>query len=249
MIVLATYNIKGGVGKTASAVNLAYLSARDGFRTLLWDLDPQGAATFYFRVNPKIKGGGKKLVGGKSRLEARIRATDFPGLDLLPADFSYRKMDLFLDRRKKPVKRIAQLLKPLADQYEHVFLDCAPSISLVSESVIAAADVLLVPSIPTTLSHRTLKQLRAHLRKRGLKKSQALGFFCMVDRRKKLHLQMCESAAEMPLPMLNTAIPNSTFVEQMGLRRAPLMTYAPNSEPARAYVDLWSEIRRLNRRR
>ena len=64
--VLATYNIKGGVGKTSAAVNLAVLAAREGARTLLWDLDPQGASTYLFRVKPKIKGGGRKLVPGKS---------------------------------------------------------------------------------------------------------------------------------------------------------------------------------------
>ena len=90
MKVFAIYNIKGGVGKTASSVNLAYLSALEGARTLVWDLDPQGAATFYFRVKPKVKGGGKKLIEGTGNLDPRIRGTDFDNLDLLPADFSYR---------------------------------------------------------------------------------------------------------------------------------------------------------------
>ena len=88
--VLATYNIKGGVGKTSAAVNLAYLAALDGARTLLWDLDPQGASTYLFRVKPKVKGGGRKLVRGKSDVDALIKGTDFERLDLLPADFSYR---------------------------------------------------------------------------------------------------------------------------------------------------------------
>ena len=65
MKIIATYNIKGGVGKTASAVNLSYLAARDGLRVLLWDLDPQGAASFLFRVEPKVKGGSKQLIRGK----------------------------------------------------------------------------------------------------------------------------------------------------------------------------------------
>jgi cellulose biosynthesis protein BcsQ len=64
--VLATYNIKGGVGKTSAAVNLAYLAARDGASTLLWDLDPQGASTYLFRVRPKVRGGVRKLVRRRS---------------------------------------------------------------------------------------------------------------------------------------------------------------------------------------
>jgi chromosome partitioning protein len=65
--VLATYNIKGGVGKTSAAVNLAYLASRAGAPTLLWDLDPQGASTYLFRVRPKVRGGGRNLVRLKSR--------------------------------------------------------------------------------------------------------------------------------------------------------------------------------------
>ena len=106
MKVLATYNIKGGVGKTSTAVNLAYLAAREGRRTLLWDLDPQAAATFLFRVRPRVKGGGRGLVTRQRPIEAALKATDFEGLDLLPADFSYRNMDLELDDTKKRTRRL-----------------------------------------------------------------------------------------------------------------------------------------------
>ena len=159
--VLATYNIKGGVGKTSTAVNLAYLAARDGFRTLLWDLDPQGASTYLFRIKPKVRGGGRKLVRGKTDISALIRGTDFERLELLPADFSYRHMDLALDGVKRPTQRLARVIAPLREEYDCIFLDCPPSISLVSESVFEAADALLVPLIPATLSSRTFEQLAA----------------------------------------------------------------------------------------
>jgi chromosome partitioning protein len=246
--VLATYNIKGGVGKTASAVNLAYLAAREGTRTLVWDLDPQGAASYYFRVKAKVKGGGKGLVHGKTELDSRIKATDFPGLDLLPADFSYRHMDLELEDTRKPVKQIGKILAPLSEEYELLIIDCAPSISLVSESVFRAADVLLVPTIPTPLSLRTLLQLLRSLQGIRAKRLGIYPFFCMVDRRRSLHRQTADMAREIPIPFLRTQIPYSTLVEQMGTFRAPLHTFARHSFPARAYEGLWREIRQWIRK-
>jgi cellulose biosynthesis protein BcsQ len=240
--VFATYNIKGGVGKTATAVNLAYLAARDGARTLIWDLDPQAAATFYFRVRAKVKGGAKKLLKGKRPLDATIRGTDFEGLDLLPADFTYRNMDLDLVQSKRPTQQLASLLLPLSLQYDYLFHDCAPSISLVSESVFVATDILLVPTIPTTLSLRTLDQLDQHLRDRRATRPRIFPFLCMVDRRKSLHKRICASSQDHHPEMLETVIPYSSLVEQMGLRRAPLPEFAPSAEPTRAYEDLWSEI-------
>jgi cellulose biosynthesis protein BcsQ len=236
MRVFATYNIKGGVGKTASAVNLAYLSARAGMRTLVWDLDPQGAATFYFRVKAKVKGGGKGLIKGKREI------TDFENLDLLPADFSYRKLDLALDQAKKPVRRLARLLQPMEQFYDHLFIDCPPNITLVSEGVFVAADVLLVPTIPTTLSLRSLERLRKHLKKRRFRHVRLMPFFCMVDRRKSLHRRTSDDPELKRQGFLETAIPYASEVEKMGLLRQPLATFARSSPATHAYAALWREI-------
>ena len=237
-MILATYNIKGGVGKTSAAVNLATLAARDGHPTLLWDLDPQGASTYLFRVKPKVRGGARKLVRGKTDVDAQIRGTDTEGLDLLPADFSYRHMDLALDGTNKPATRLARVLAPL--EYTYTFLDCPPSISLVSENVFEAADALLVPIIPATLSSRTLAQLEQVL-DHG---PRVLGFFSMADRRKKLHRELMDELAGRH-DLLETVIPNSAEVERMGAARAALVEFAPRSRAARAYADLWEEIRGL----
>ncbi len=239
-MILATYNIKGGVGKTSAAVNLATLAAHDGHRTLLWDLDPQGASTYLFRIKPKVKGGGSKLVRGKTDVESQLKGTDTEGLDLLPADFSYRHMDLALDATKKPTTRLSRVLAPL--DYDYVFLDCPPSISLVSESVFEAVDALLVPIIPATLSSRTLDQLHEVLGKGP----RVLGFFSMADRRKRLHRQVMDELSTQH-DVLETVIPTSADVERMGAKRAALVDFAPRSAAARAYAALWAEVRgRLN---
>ena len=169
MKVIACYNIKGGVGKTASAVNLAYLSAQEGNSTLVWDLDPQGASSFYFRIKPKVKVGAQGLLRRKRVLDDVIKATDYDRLDLIPADFSYRNMDLTLERFRKSSTRLRKLIEPVQADYDYLFLDCPPNISLVSENVFQAAEVMLVPTIPTTLSIRTLYQLLRFCDKRKYK--------------------------------------------------------------------------------
>jgi cellulose biosynthesis protein BcsQ len=239
--VLATYNIKGGVGKTSAAINLSYLAARDGARTLLWDLDPQGGSTYLLRVKPKVKGGARKLVRGRSDLDALIKGTDHDRLDLLPADFSYRHMDLALDATKRPTRRLRRLLAPFADEYDYVFLDCPPSISLVSESVFEAADALLVPVIPATLSSRTFRQL-VQVVDEARDRPRVLGFFSMADARKRLHRDvMAELGAEPG--MLTTAIPAASDVERMGRERSPIALFASRGRANQAYEGLWSEIR------
>jgi cellulose biosynthesis protein BcsQ len=236
------YNVKGGVGKTATAVNLAFLSAREGNRTLVWDLDPQAATSFYFRVRAKVKGGGDKLVRGRRDLLDLIRGTDFDRLDLLPADFSYRHLDLFLDRTKRPAERLAYLLIPLVSLYDYVFIDCAPSISLVSESVFVASDALVVPTLPSTLSLLALDRLRKHLSKMERRRPLLLPFLCMVDRRRALHRELCDRVAG-DRGFLQTQVQYSSIVEKMGPRRAPLAAFAGRSAPALAYETLWGEIK------
>ena len=244
MRVLATYNIKGGVGKTATAVNLAWLAAASGAPTLVCDLDPQGAATWCFRVRMKVRGGGKKLVRGKRPLARYVRETDHEGLDLLPADFSYRHLDLLLDSPKY-VRRLTRRIRELGAGYDYVFLDCAPGISLVSEAIFATADALIVPTIPTTLSRRTLRQLVRHLRREPAA-VRLLPFYSMVDRRRTLHRRICDAPDEMPCPMLATEIPYSSAVEQMSARREPLCAFQRTGGAARAYAALWAElVRRL----
>jgi chromosome partitioning protein len=244
MKTFATYNIKGGVGKTSTAVNLSYLAARDGYRVLLWDLDAQGAASFLFRVKPRVKGGGKALIKGSRPIDDAIKATDFDHLDLLPSDFTYRNLDLLLDAAKKPARRLGSLLAPLSAEYDVVFLDCPPGISLLSESVLHAADTVLVPLIPTTLSVRTLDQLTEFISGLDGTKPEILAFFSMIDRRKRLHREIAEQLPEQRADVATAVIPALSLIERMSVQRAPVTAFAPRSVPARRYAELWQEVRK-----
>jgi len=244
MKIFATYNIKGGVGKTATAVNLSYLAAREGYRVLLWDLDAQAAATFLFRVRPRVKGGGKALIRGTRSVDGAIKATDFDRLDLLPSDFTYRNLDLVLDAAKKPSRRLGSLLAPLRAEYDVVFLDCPPGISLLSESVLRAADTLIVPLIPTTLSVRTLDQLTEFVADLDGHRPAILAFFSMIDRRKRLHKEISEQLPEQRADVAATVIPAMSMIERMSVERAPVTAFAPRSAAARRYEELWAEVRK-----
>jgi cellulose biosynthesis protein BcsQ len=243
MRIIGVYNIKGGVGKTATAVNLAFLSAREGYRTLVWDLDPQGAATYYFRIKPRIKGSSRKMLRAKRDLDELVKGSDFENLDLLPSDFSYRHMDLVLGEAKKPAKQLLKLLRPLSYEYDRVFLDCPPSISLVSENIFRAADLLLIPMIPTTLSLRTYRQIKDFFAGHDLNGVRLMPFFSMVDRRKRMHLDMLEQLPAEYSELCDTHIPYASDVERMGIHRAPLGSYAAHSPAGRAYEALWDEVK------
>ena len=243
MKILATYSIKGGVGKTAAAVNLAYLASREGYHTLLWDLDPQGAASFNFRIKPKVKGGVKGLLRRNKSLEDVTKETDFIGLDLIPSDFSYRNMDLKLNDARKPEKQISTLIKPLSEEYDFLFLDCAPSISLVSENVFHAADALIIPLIPTPLSIRTYNQLLRYFRNSPVKNTALLPFVSMIDIRKQLHKETISTIFFDRKGVMKTMIPYASQVELMSVRQAPLGSYDRHSPSALAFEKLWKEIK------
>jgi len=242
MKIVAVTNIKGGVGKTTTAVNLSYLSAASGQATLLWDLDPQGAATYTLRCEPQERASARKIVAGKRELPELIVTSEHPGLDVLPADFSYRNFDVHLSERKHPTERLLRMSSSLRELYGVLFLDCPPGISLLSENVLRAADVVVVPLLPTPLSVRMLAQLRDFIAAEGWSDLALLPFFSMVDRRKSLHHEVIASTrAEFPL-VLATEVPYSSEIERMTLRRAPLPAYSPGSAVGRIYAELWTEV-------
>lgn len=243
MNTVALYNLKGGVGKTATAVNLAYASAAAGYRTLLCDLDAQGAASFYFRVRPKSVS-AKKLVKGSSSVADAIKATDYDGLHLLPASLSFRKLPIVLNDAKHSRRRLKDALKPLSSDYDMVVLDTHAALDLESENVFRAADLVLIPLVPTSLSVNSYETTLDFFRRHEIDTDMIRVFFSMVDQRRKLHRETVEQFSQHDSgQVLRSLIPNSSEIEKMGTYREPLLARHRRSRAARAYLDLWEEVR------
>ena len=209
---------------------------------MLWDLDPQGAATYILRCDANERNSVKKLISGKRELLEVIVPGDHERLDVIPADFSYRHFDAHVSERKKPTERLLRMSQSVRQTYEVMFLDCPAGISLLSENILRAADVVLIPLIPTPLSVRMLEQLQSFVQANGWSDLVLLPFFSMVDRRKALHREVIDRARAQFPGLLQTEVPYSSEIERVALRRAPLGSYSSASMPALTYVALWAEV-------
>ena len=230
MATVAIYSLKGGVGKTTLSVNLAWcaatLSAR---RTLLWDLDPQAASTWVLG-GPGKADQAQAMFSKDIAVAKQARPTAYRHLDLIAADASLRGLDqLFHDLDKK--KRLAKLLGELAG-YDRVILDCPPGLTETADQVMRAADLIVIPVIPSPLSTRAYDAVVQHLGGR----TALLPVHVMVDKRRALHAEALARHPDWPV------IPMASGIESMAVRRAPVGVFAPRSAAAQAFAELWRRI-------
>lgn len=243
MKIIACYSNKGGVGKTATSVNLAHTLAEAGHRVLLCDLDPQGASGFYFRVKPSKKLKDESFFQDVKRFTGSIRGSDFENLDILPANMTFRDFDIFLARMKNSRSRLKKALTAGGNDYDIVVLDCPPNISTLSENVFRASDAIVVPVIPTTLSERTFEQLLKFFRDNKLDRKKIFAFFSMAQAPKTLHAETMERMRSAhPKRFLDVTVPFAADVEKMGVHRAPVATFAGSRAAAQAYDALGRDV-------
>lgn len=241
---IAFFNVKGGVGKTTSAVNFAWLAAEHGVPTLLWDLDPQSCASWYLGIDDQAEHRSISIFKGKTPLGKLRLHTAHPRLSVIPSDLSLRKLELLLHDEAKSDRLLEKLSEHLSENNKLLVFDCAPAYSKVSENLFNSCDVLAVPLLPSPLSLRSYTQLKAFLqKKKRWQRIKLQPFFTMVDRRRKIHNDVIEDAKSIIGEEEPVVIPYASEYEKMGIHRAPIHAFAANSAAAKAYEVLWERLR------
>lgn len=234
--VIAIYSVKGGVGKTTLAANLAWCASQtSGWKTLLWDIDAAGGAAFLLGVDPPKKRTADSVFARERAPEKAVVHTPFPGLDLLPADQSLWQLDAQLSALGKK-RRLASLAEELGKSYRRIILDCPPVLNQISAQAMRAADVVIVPLPPSPLSARAFKLVAEEVKGAGKHHPPMLPVLSMVDRRRNLHRDALAANPSWPV------IPLASAVEQCAVHRAPVGAFAPSSPAARDFDLLWRAI-------
>ncbi len=237
MAVIGVYSAKGGVGKTTIAVDLAWRSAMiSQYRTLLWDLDPQGGSAFLLGCVERRQSRAASVFQRDGRPHDLIEATKYAKLSLLQADDSMRGLSMSLARLGQK-RRLSQLASILLGDFDRIVLDCPPVINEVSGQIVHAADVLLVPISASPLAMRTLDSVRHELARSHSRHPPILPVLSMYNSSRPLHRETRKGvAAGWPV------VPMAIHLEQSAVRQAPLGSFAAGTRADAALDRLWRGI-------
>ncbi len=237
MAVIGVYSAKGGVGKTTMAVDIAWRSAvLSRHRTLIWDLDPQGGAGFLLGCEARQSPRAASVFQRDGRPRDLIEDTRYDRLSLLQSDDSMRFASIAFARIGHK-RRLAQLTDSLLNDYDRIVLDCPPTINEVSEQILNAADVLIVPLPASPLAMRTLDSVRQELARHHVRQPPILPVLSMYSPTREHHRSVKTGiAAGWPV------VPMASQIEMAAVNRAPVGSFAKGSRPDKALQRVWDGI-------
>lgn len=236
MAVIAIYSVKGGVGKTTLAANLAWCSAMQSYRsTVLWDLDAANGAGYLLGIEPDPRLRAEAMFGIAPDPEKHLVKSAYPNLTVLPADESLRSIEALLSRPGR-CKHVGRITNALSRKYERIILDCPPAVNEQSRQILQASDIVIVPLPPSPLSTRAFQRVAKEIKASGHRHPPILPVLSMIDMRRTLHREAREAAPDWPV------IPLASAMEQCAVRQKPVGDFATSCSAAKGIGKLWAAI-------
>ena len=214
-MIISLFNSKGGVGKTTTCVNLAYLTSLK-YKTLLIDLDTQGASSYFF--DKKVK---KRNLLNKNPLKI-IKETQYPNLDIIPADIK-------LEEYKKGLEKI------INQDYDFVFIDAPANLNKLTKDIVKFSDIIIIPALPNILSLRTYNQIVS------LKLNNNLKLLLNRVENSDIHKKVIKAVMKLPKNQyFRNYIPKSDIIENMPFDKKPAVMKSEKIK--KAYMNVLREI-------
>lgn len=249
--IIAITNQKGGVGKTTTSVNLSAMIADLGYKTLIVDLDPQGNTTSGLGMTVKGNNSIYDLLMGQNSFEGCIQQTAVPKLSILGSDIRLAGAEVELVDEEEREFYLKKILHAVVEQFDFIFIDCPPSLSLLTLNSLAAADSVLIPiqceyyalegvSSLTDTIKRVRKSINPRLEVEGV-------LLTMLDGRTNLGLQVVEQVKKFfKKSVYATTIPRNVRLGEAPSHGEPIHVYDPKSTGAIAYRSLAEEVLKRN---
>ena len=251
--VVAIANQKGGVGKTTTAVNLSSCVAALGKKVLIIDLDPQGNTTSGYGIAKRsVEQGTYELLIDGAEVEQVIQKTKFRA-DIIPSNTRLAGAALELADMENRVMRLRKALAPIMGRYDYIFIDCPPSLDLLTLNSLCACDTVLIPIQCEYYALEGLSELMSTLKTVRKKYNRMLDIegvvFTMYSGRLNLTIQVVEQVKKFfGDKVYKTTVPRSVRLSEAPSSGQPINFYEPNGKGAEAYMDMALEFLKNNKR-